>query len=152
MIVVEHTRELAPYLGRELGTSNWVDISESMIIDFGRITRNTHWVHSDAERAKRETPYGGIIAHGFFTLSLVNVLLEEIFEVKGAKRWIIYGVDKLRFTNAVRAGERVRLKLTLKELEEQKAGAVRMVCGCTMEIEGSERPAMVADYIMIAYH
>ena len=152
MIVVEHAKDLAPYLGKELGTSSWVEITEQMIIDFGRITRNTHWVHSDVERAKRETPYGGIIAHGFFTLSLVNALLEEIYEVKGAKRWLNYGVDKLRFTSAVKAGERVRLKLALKELEEQKAGAVRMVCGCTMEIDGSERPAMVADYIMMAYH
>lgn len=152
MIVVENALELAPWKGKELGTSTWVEITESMIIDFGRITRNSHWVHSDVERAKRETPYGGIIAHGFFTLSLVNALLEEIFEVKGAKRWINYGVDKLRFTNAVKAGERVRLKLSLNELDEQKNGAVRMVCGCVMEIEGSERPAMVADYIMIAYH
>lgn len=152
MIVVEHAKDLAPWLGKEIGTSRWIEITESMIIDFGRITGNTHWLHTDVERAKRETPYGGIIAHGFLTLSLTNSVIDELFEVKGATRWLNYGVDKLRFTNAVKAGERVRLRLTLKELEEQKPGVVRLVCGCAMEIENSERPAMVADYIMIAYH
>ena len=152
MLVVNNAAELAPYKGKEIGVSEWIGITAPMILDFGRITRNEHWVHSDAERARRETPYGGIIAHGFFTLALINPLLDECVEVKGVKRWTIYGVDKLRFTKVVKADERVRLKLSLRDLEQQKDGAMRLVFGCVMEIEGSERPALVADYIMIAYH
>lgn len=150
MITVERIQDLTPHVGQELGVSDWVRIDGEAIRSFGQITGDTHWVHMDADRARRETPFGGSIVHGFFVLALTTGLANQCYSVRRASRWLNYGVDRVRFTAIVTAGSRVRLRLTLIEIEAQRAGT-RLRLGCTIELEGSERPAAVADWICIAF-
>lgn len=150
MIEVNRAAELAPYVGTELGVSDWMTIDEAEIATFGRVTGDTHWVHMDPERARRETPFGGTIAHGFFVLAVVTALSGQCYAIRDARRWLNYGLDRVRFTAIVAAGSRVRLRLTLLALEPQRAGT-RLRLGCTIELEGSERPAAVCEWICIAF-
>ena len=150
MITVDRVSDLAPYVGQELGVSDWVRIDADAIRTFGQVTGDTHWVHMDAERARQETPFGGPIVHGFFVLSLITGLGNQCYSVRRASRWLNYGLDRVRFTAIVAAGSRVRLRLNLIELEAQRAGT-RLRLGCTIELEGSERPAAVCDWICIGF-
>ena len=150
MITVDHTAELAPFVGQELGVSEWITIDEESVTSFGRITGDTHWVHMDAERARRETPFGGIIAHGFLVLAIITGLSGQCYAVRGVRRWLNYGLDRVRFTAVVVAGSRLRLRLTLLALEPQKSGT-RLRLGCAIELDASERPAAVCEWICIAF-
>ncbi|CAN5476068.1 MaoC family dehydratase [soil metagenome] len=151
MAKVQTFSELQPYVGSELGVADWLTIDQPMIDQFGAVTRDQHWIHVDPERAKAEGGFGGTLAHGFLTLSLLTGMLKECMEVTGAKRWMNYGLDGVRFTNPVKAGQSVRLRLTLKSLEITSPGAAKLCCGCTLELQGSDRPALVADFRMIGY-
>lgn len=150
MITVDHTAELAPFVGQELGVSEWITLDEGSVTSFGRITGDTHWVHMDAERARRETPFGGIIAHGFLVLAIITGLSGQCYAVRGVRRWLNYGLDRVRFTAVVAAGSRLRLRLTLLALEPQKSGT-RLRLGCAIELDASERPAAVCEWICIAF-
>jgi acyl dehydratase len=150
LTTVDHTAELATFVGRELGVSEWITVDESVITSFGRITGDTHWVHMDAARARRETPFGGIIAHGFLVLAIITGLSGQCYTVRRVSRWLNYGLDRVRFTAVVAAGSRLRLRLTLLALEPQKSGT-RLRLGCTIELDASERPAAVCEWICIAF-
>jgi acyl dehydratase len=104
----------------------------------------------DAERARRETPFGGIIAHGFLVLAIITGLSGQCYSVRGVRRWLNYGLDRVRFTAVVTAGSRLRLRLKLLALEPQKSGT-RLRLGCTIELDASERPAAVCEWICIAF-
>jgi acyl dehydratase len=150
LITVDHTADLAPFVSQELGVSEWITIDEESIKSFGRITGDTHWVHMDAEKARRETPFGGIIAHGFLVLAIITGLSGQCYAVRSARRWLNYGLDRVRFTAVVAAGSRLRLRLTLLALEPQKSGT-RLRLGCAIELDASERPAAVCEWICIAF-
>lgn len=151
MIDVEHPEDLRPYLGQELGRSQWRSLSLEDLRGFGRITGDEHWIHTDSERAARETPYGGVLVHGFLALSLVTGLSQEIYAIRGVKTWLNYGLDKVRFTHPMLLVDRLRLRATLLELEPQPRGGTRLKLALTLEIAGKQRPALVADWISIAY-
>lgn len=150
MIKVNRVSDLQDYIGKELGVSDWVEIDEAKIQAFGSLTGDTHWVHMDGARAREQTPFGGVIAHGYLVLSIVTGLSKECYEVGSADRWMNYGLDRVRFTAVVTAGSRLRLRMTLMELEPQKHGT-RLRFGCQIELEGSDRPAAVCEWICIAY-
>ncbi len=151
MISVELPMDLSPYVGKELGASSWRTISEAEILRFAELSGDRHWTHTDPERARRETPFGGIIAQGFFTLSLLTAMNGECFEVKKAQRWFNYGLDRLRFTHPVVPGDRLRVKAVLAELAPVEGGGTRIKVTSTMEIEGKPKPALIAEMVMIAY-
>jgi acyl dehydratase len=151
MVNVKTLADLQPYLGKELGVGSWVSVTQDMINQFGNVTGDRHWVHMDPERAKSEGGFGGALAHGFLTLSLLTGMLKECMVVEGAKRWMNYGLDNVRFTSPVMAGQRVRMRLVLGEYESTKPGTAKLRCDCTMELDGSERPALVCAYRMIGY-
>lgn len=137
-------------IGRELGVSSWVEVDQTMIDDFARTTRDEQWIHVDVERARRESPFGGTVAHGFLTLSLVAGMSYEIgSQPDGLAASINYGLDKVRFLTPVRAGSRVRLRSVLGGIEQKSPGQFLMRSSCTVEIEGSERPALVADMLVL---
>jgi acyl dehydratase len=150
VITVDRTQELATHVDQELGISDWVRLDAADIAAFGRLTGDMHWVHMDGERARCETPFGGTIAHGFLVLSLITGLANQCYAVRSASRWLNYGLDRVRFTAVVVAGSRVRLRLRLLALEPQKAGT-RLRLGCAIELEGSERPAAVCEWICVAF-
>ena len=135
---------------RELGTSSWHEIPQEKINLFAEATDDHQWIHVDPERA-RSGPFGGPIAHGYLTLSLVNRFLPEIVEVRGISMGVNYGADRIRFPAPVKAGSRIRGGAELIEVENTKDGGVQAKIRVTVEIEGGERPACVVDTISRYY-
>ena len=150
MLHVEKPADMKAYVGKHLGTSDWVTIDQAMIDKFADASGDHQWIHVDVERAKREMPGGKTIAHGFLTLSLLAGLAHQIYEIRQRSRGINYGSNRVRFTAPVPVGSRVRLSQTLKNVEDIDGG-VRMTFESTMEIDGSTRPALVAETLNLAY-
>ena len=142
--------ELSSLVGQEIGVSEWVEISQSRINQFAEATGDHQWIHVDVERAKKEMPGGKTIAHGFLTLSLIPMLGAGILRITGVSRGINYGSNKVRFTNMVPVGSRVRARQKLLSVENRGAG-LQMINEMTIEIEGQERPACVAETISMIY-
>ena len=149
MLEIEHPQDLKNWVGKELGVSGWVTVDQERINKFADATGDHQWIHVDVERAKRELPTKNTIAHGYLTLSLIAGL--KTFEIKNRSRGINYGSNKVRFTNMVPAGSRVRLRQTLKDVEETKDGGFRTTIESVMEIEGQDKPALVAETMGITY-
>jgi acyl dehydratase len=150
MLEVQTPSDMQQYVGKELGVSDWLVIDQQRIDDFARITGDDNWIHVDVERAKRELPGGKTIAHGMLTLSLVTYLGSAISRVRERSRGINYGSNKVRFTAPVQCGARIRLRRTLVSCDPME-GAVRLTFGNTIEVEGSDRPAMVAETVSVVY-
>ena len=150
MLEVEKPADMKAYIGKDLGHSGWVTIDQPMIDKFAEATGDHQWIHVDVERARREMPGGKTIAHGFLTLSLVAGLAHQVYEIRQRSRGINYGSNRVRFTAPVQVGSRVRLRQTLKSVEDIDGG-VRMTFESTMEVEGSPRPALVAETLSLAY-
>lgn len=140
--------DLTGLIGEEMGVSDWVVVDQNRVNLFADATGDHQWIHIDVERANREM--GGPIAHGYLTLSLIPFLGAGIMRVTGVTRGINYGSDKVRFTNMVRVGKRVRMRQKLLNVQP-KAGGLQMTTECTIEIEGEDRPACVAETISVLY-
>jgi acyl dehydratase len=137
------------HVGRELGVSGWLDVDQSRIDMFAECTGDRQWIHTDVERAKRESPYRAPIAHGYLVLSLVAPFQMEIGAIPtDAGAAFNYGLDKVRFLAPVKAGSRVRLRVVLMEAEQKGAGVV-MKTRNTLEIEDSDKPALIAESIAL---
>jgi acyl dehydratase len=142
--------DLVSLVGQEIGVSDWVTIDQGRIDKFADATGDHQWIHVDIERARAEMPDGKTIAHGFLTLSLIPMLAVRIMRVSGLARGINYGLNKVRFTNAVPAGSRVRGRQKLISAE-QRGGAMQLVSEFTIEIDGQERPACIAESIGLLF-
>jgi acyl dehydratase len=150
MLEVETPKDLLALVGKTLGPSAWITVDQPMIAAFADATGDHQWIHVDVERAKREMPGGKTIAHGYLTLSLVPRMAATLLKVTKRSRGLNYGSNKVRFTNAVPAGARVRLRQRIVNAEEI-AGGVRLTSEMTVEIDGQERPALVAELMSISY-
>ena len=142
--------ELPSLAGQEMGVSEWVTIDQNRINQFADATGDHQWIHIDSERAKKEMPDGKTIAHGYLTLSLIPMLGAQIMRISGASRGINYGSNKVRFTNTVQVDSRVRGRQKLLSVE-QRGQAVQLISQFTIEIEGQERPACIAETIGLVY-
>lgn len=142
--------EMKAALGEELGPSDWIKIEQERIDAFADATGDYQWIHVDAERAAREMPEGRTIAHGFLTLSLIPHMRNQIWHLASLVRGINYGLEKARFPAPVMVGDRVRMRQTLASVEPQ-AGGFKLVFRCTVEIEGRDKPACVAETVSILY-
>lgn len=140
--------DLGKHVGKEVGVSDWVTVDQERVNLFADATGDHQWIHVDVARATKEI--GGPIAHGYLTLSLIPFLGAQVMRVTGVTRGINYGSDKVRFTSMVRVGKRVRLRQKLLSAEP-KAGGLQLRNECTIEIEGEDRPACVAETISILY-
>ncbi|MEM7267635.1 MAG: MaoC family dehydratase [Pseudomonadota bacterium] len=144
--------EFRDMVGTEYGVSRWYDITQDMIDQFADLTEDHQFIHVDPERAAKETPFGGAIAHGFLTLSMMSAMSYEAGPgLKGLVHGVNYGMDKMRFLSPVPAGARVRGRFTLLELDETKPGEVTYKNAVTVEIEGHDRPAIYAEWIGRGY-
>ncbi|EKT84827.1 nodulation protein [Rhodococcus opacus M213] len=139
--------DLAALEGQSLGTSSWIDIPQQRINTFADATDDHQWIHVDPERAKAESPFGGPIAHGYLTLSLIIPMWDEVLTVDSVTMAVNYGLNKVRFTNPVPAEGRVRLNATLQSVEELPKGGVQVTVAGQIELEGSERPAVVVEAV-----
>lgn len=142
--------ELENYAGQEIGHSEWVTIDQDRVNKFADATGDHQWIHIDVERAKRELPTKGTIAHGYLTLSLIPWLGAQIMRIEGVSRGINYGSNKVRFTNMVPVGAKVRAKLKMLNVEA-KAGGKQLTSEYTIEIQGQDRPACVAETIGLVF-
>lgn len=150
MLEVEHPADMKAYIGKPVGTSEWVLVDQATINAFADATGDHQWIHVDVDRAKREMPGGKTIAHGYLTLSLLPRLGDSVYRIVKTSRTINYGTNKVRFTSPVPSGSRVRLHQVLKGVEDVKGG-VRMAFESTVELEGSEKPALVAEALFMAF-
>jgi len=142
--------EISKHIGRELGVSNWVTIDQSRIDNFAGCTGDHQWIHVDPERAARESPFGGTVAHGFLTLSLIAPTAFEVMVARMAPTSVVnYGLGKVRFLAPVRSGKRVRNRIRLAAVEERGNGRYLVTTDNIMEIEGEVKPALLASAIAI---
>jgi acyl dehydratase len=149
--VIESIKELQGLVGQEVGLSDWHLVSQELIDAFAELTDDRQWIHIDPERAKAESPYGTTVAHGFLTLSLVSQLQRQAVQIRGDHtRAINYGLNRVRFPAAVPAGSRIRLRSTLETVEEI-AGGVQLTWGMLVEVEGQEKPALAAQWLVRLY-
>jgi acyl dehydratase len=140
--------ELKAQEGSEIGVSSWFDITQERITAFAEITEDTFFIHIDPERAARETPYGGTIAHGFLTASLLSAMAYDALpRIRDAARSVNYGFNRLRFITPVCAGSRIRGRFMLTRADDTKPGEVTLEYAVTVEIEGVERPALAAEWL-----
>ena len=150
---VDTVDELKTLVGQELGVGDWVEITQDRVNQFADVTGDHQWIHVDIERAKA-SPLGGPIAHGFLTLSLIPLLGQVRDGIKVSiphKQVFNYGLNRVRFISPVKVGSRVRMRTTLQNVEEVGPGALQITNLQTIEIEGGERPAMVAESLVRFY-
>jgi acyl dehydratase len=147
--VFDRPQDLTGAEGTQLGPTEWLAIDQARVDGFAEVTEDRQWIHVDVERAKAG-PFGGTIAHGYLTMSLVNHFLPQLIEVRGFTHAVNVGADRLRFLNPVRVGARIRGRGEIVAVEEVK-GAVQSVVRVTVEIEGEDKPACVVDTISRYY-
>jgi acyl dehydratase len=150
-LILRSLQSLKDYTGHEIGTTNWLTVTQERIQQFAEATGDSQWIHVDPERAQRESPYGATIAHGFLTLSLLSYFLKEAIELpREVRRTINYGLNRVRFPAAVRAGENIRARIRLESCKEL-SDSVEAVFGIAIETQGSDKPCCTAQWILRYY-
>ena len=147
--IVEKPADLIGMEGTQLGPTDWLTVDQDRVDGFADVTGDHQWIHVDVERAK-DGPFGGTIAHGYLTLSLVSMFLPQLIEVRGFAHAVNVGLDRLRFLAPVVVGSRIRAVSEIVSVEEIKGG-IQSIVRVTIEIEGSEKPALIADTISRYY-
>ena len=151
MLAIETPEGLKEFVGKEIGASEWVTVTQERIDRFAEATEDRQWIHVDRERAKRESPFGTTVAHGFLTLSLLSTFMGQVIRVRGGSRMTInYGLNRVRFPAPVREGSRIRGRFTLQSFAE-RGEAHEAVFGCSVECEGNEKPCCVAEWVVRYY-
>ncbi len=150
-VVLANLDDLKNFVGREIGVTDWLQVTQERIQQFAEATEDRQWIHLDADRAKRESPYETTIAHGFLTLSLISYLMKQAVRIqRGFRMAVNYGLNRVRFPAPVPAGSRIRGRFTLASLEELPKG-IEAVFSVTVESEGKEKPCCVALWIVRYY-
>jgi len=144
-------RSLEQQVGKEVGVSPWLEITQERIDTFAKAIDDYQWIHVDPARAK-DSPFGGTIAHGFLTLSILSHLAERTFSFADRRMGINYGLNRVRFTAPVRSGSRVRARFTLAKYEKLDGNGAQVTWNVTMEREGSEKPVLVAEWLGRHYY
>ncbi len=139
--------ELQGLVGQEIGPTEWKTISQETIDAYADVSGDHQWIHTDVERAKRESPFGGTVAHGNLTLALTDAFRLELIEQEGVVAGVNYGFDKVRFPAPVPAGSRVRARAQLQSVDQLEGGWWHVVTRITVEVEGNDKPALVADSV-----
>lgn len=150
MLVVANTHDLAPHVGRRIGPSEWLQITQERIDAFAACTGDHQWIHVDVERAAREMPGGKTIAHGWLTVSLLPHFMPQLYRIEGIARRVNYGCNRLRFMQSVPVDARLRAWLTILDMQSKHAG-VEIRTEVEFEVEGSGKPAAIIEHITIAY-
>jgi len=147
--VIPRPSELRQFVGKPLGPSDWIEVTQERIDGFADATGDHQWIHVDPERARRESPFGATVAHGYLTLSLAPTLLSQILRVEDTSAVLNAGIERMKLAAPVLAGSRLRLRSELKKVREMPGGAVRATLGMVLELEGSTKPACTADVVLV---
>jgi acyl dehydratase len=137
---------LRQHVGAEVGVSEWFEVTQDHINEFAEATGDRQWIHVDPDRARRESPFGRTIAHGFLTLSMLSRMIEETITITGMRMGLNYGFNRVRFTGPVPSGSRIRARFVLKALDDLEGG-VQMTWEVSVEREGEAKPVLVAEWL-----
>ena len=149
--VIENAQALREFVGKDIGHTDWFRITQERITQFAEATEDSQWIHVDAARARDESPYGAAIAHGFLTLSLISHFVKEAIQIQSGVRLAVnYGLNRVRFPAAVRAGSRIRASVALLRFEEFTDGVTATYL-VTIEVEDFDKPCCVAEWIVRYY-
>lgn len=151
MTSFENLSALKAAVGQDLGTTPWLTVTQGMINDFAKATLDFQWIHIDIEMARKHSPFGGPIAHGFLTLSLAPKFMADLFRVNSVKMGVNYGTNKVRFTDAVPSGAHVRMKASIKSVEDFPGNGVKVEMSCIFEREGTTKPVCIAELVSLMF-
>jgi len=150
-LVIENLDALKDFVGRELATTGWFEVTQERISQFAEATEDRQWIHLDADRAQSESPYGVTIAHGFLTLSLISHFSKQALQIQNGVGMIInYGLNRVRFAAPVPAGSKIRARFTLQSLKEI-GNATEAVFAVAVEVQSHSKPACVAEWVIRLY-
>ena len=150
-LVVETPQSLRDLVGREITATEWFPATQDRIQQFAEVTEDRQWIHVESERAQRESPYGTTIAHGFFTLSLLSRFMRQSIEVRsGVRMSVNYGLNRVRFPSPVRVGSKIRARFTLRSVKDVP-NALEAIFDARVEIQGSDKPCCVAEWVIRYY-
>ena len=149
--IIPDIASIKEFIDQPLGETDWVTVSQEQIDAFAAATGDHQWIHVDVERAKRESPFKGTIAHGYLTLALVPTLLSQLLVVANTSNIVNYGIEKLRLPTAVPAGARVRLSCTIKGVRDLPGGGARVVIKLAFEVEGATKLAMTGSVVYVYF-
>jgi acyl dehydratase len=150
-VIVDAPDSLKPYVGKEIGVSEWLTMTQERIAQFAEVTEDRQWIHLDGERAAKESPFGTTIAHGYLTLSLISHFMKDVIQVRsGAGMAINYGLNRVRFPAPARAGAKIRARVTLLSFKEVP-GAYEAAFSVTIESDGGQKPCCVAESVVRYY-
>lgn len=147
---LKNLSELSNHIGKEIGISEWFEITQEDINHFAKLTHDEQWIHIDIDKAKKHSPYKKTVAHGFYILSLSTKFLYETFNIKSVKMGVNYGLDKVRFMSPTFSGGFVRGRVSLENVELSDASAKYKMC-ITFEFKGQEKPVCVAEFLAMSY-
>lgn len=150
MLTINSYEEFAAYDGKELGTSEWITISQERINNFADATDDHQWIHVDEEKCKTESPFGHTIAHGYLTISMIPLMWSQIIEVNNLERMINYGMEKMRFCHPVLSGQHIRMRVSLDEIQNLR-GAIKTNVSLVIEIKESKKKAVEAVATFVYY-
>jgi acyl dehydratase len=148
---IDSIAALRERVGQTVGVSDWFKVEQERIDAFAEATEDRQWIHTDPERAARESPFGSTIAHGFLTLSLLSALMRDALSVGGVHMGVNYGLNRVRFVSPVPAGARIRGRFALMTVDAVHGGT-QAIWGVTVEVEGAEKPCCVAEWLVRYYH
>ena len=148
--ILESPDALKDFVGRELGTSEWLPITQERIAQFAETTEDRQWIHVDAERARRESPFGTTVAHGFLTLSLLSHFMAQAIQIRGVRLAVNYGLNRVRFPAPVRSGAKLRGRFTLQSIQDV-SNAIEATYVVSIECEGAPKPCCVAEWLIRYY-
>ena len=137
--------------GQDLPPSQWLQVTQKMVDDFSAATQDYQWIHTDVERAKKESPFGGTIAHGFFSVSMLSKFIMDNVEVHSAKMGVNYGLEKVRFPHPVPVGSEIRLLTKVAKVDDYGNKGVKIFWDCVLEIKGVKKPACVGTFISLLF-
>lgn len=137
--------------GKTLPEGDWMTVTQEMINDFAKATGDHQWIHVDVEKATKYSPFKKPVAHGFMSISMLSKMLEDLISVKSVKMGVNYGLNKVRFPSPVLVDSRLRLVGNIANMEEYGDNGLKVTWNCTVEIEGSEKPACVAEFISLMF-
>ena len=150
-LVLENPSSLEEWVGREIGVTDWLTITQEMIQQFAEVTSDRQWIHVDQGRARRDSPFQTTIAHGFLTVSLLSRFMREVLQIRsGVRMTVNYGLNRVRFPAPVRADSRIRARFTVESVQHV-SGALEAVFQVTIDREGSEKPCCVAGWVLRYY-
>lgn len=150
-LVVENFSDFRALEGQSLPEGDWMTVTQEMINDFAKATGDFQWIHVDVEKATKHSPFKKPVAHGFMSVSLISKMLEELIQVKSAQMGVNYGLNKVRFPSPVLVDSRLRLVGVISNIENYGDTGLKITWNCTVEIEGSEKPACAAEFLSLMF-